>query len=365
MSVAAFRLAHMPLYEPTDADRDRLTADLRERAQLVRREGWESYAEAWSTGEVLGVRAVLNEPGAVDAAAPLWAPTLWGIADAEADATNGYERTRAWFVALREPEELTDTEKARYAAARVASGDLRAALDSGDSDERTAAFGQLMQTLSNMDPETTRDKLHVPDDAGPHRDALVRILRRIPPNWGRWISCDAGWYPIIVQLDQQLAELDPNYELHQCKEKFAGLRYYFHTEVDGARDQMHTLVREAETRCETTCELCGEPGTRHTNRRGWLKTLCATCATAEGYERIGELVNDLTSEMRGLWSVGCYGDDAASIWDMTHAEVTVDGERHRDVEVLAPPSVLRTWRIRLSDGTEVESGVVGRIERIR
>ncbi|WP_018600933.1 hypothetical protein [Mycobacterium sp. 155] len=355
----------MPIDSPSDEHRHRRASDLRERAALVRRDGWSDYESVWSSGEVLGVRAVLGEPGAEDEAVQLWAPTLWGLAEAEADAANGYARTRAWLMALREPEELTDTEKAQQRAARAASGDLRAAMDSGDLDERHAAFGQLMQTLSNMDPDATRDKLHVPDDAGEYREALIAIMRRIPPDWGRWISCDKGWYPIICQLDADLAAVDPVYELRQVKEKFAGLRYYFHTEVDGARDRMRALVREAETRCSATCELCGQPGSQHANRRRWLKTLCPSCATAEGYERIGELVNDLTPEHRGVWSVACYGDDAASIWDMNHAEVTIDGTRHRDATVLALPSVQRAWRVRLADGTEVESGLVAAIKRVR
>ncbi|SHX68689.1 Uncharacterised protein [Mycobacteroides abscessus subsp. abscessus] len=357
----------MPIDSPTDADRLRLATDLRARAALVARDGWADYAETWSTGEVLGVRAVLGEPGAVDAAVEVWAPTLWGLTEAALDAKLGFDLTRKWFaiVARAEPEVLTETEQARYRAAGAATADLHVALDSGDADERTAAFGQLMQTLSAMDPETTRDKLHIPDDAGPHRDALVQILLRIPDGWGRWISCDAGWYPIICELDAALAELDPAYELHQVKEKFGTLRFYYRASDQAHADAMHALVREAETRCAATCELCGQPGTPHTNSRSWMKTLCPSCAATQGYEPIGQLVNDLTADMAGVWGVACYGDIDESIWDLTHGEVTVDGERHRDIEVLVLPAVLRTWRIRLEDGREMESGLVGRIERIR
>lgn len=238
--------------------------------------------------------------------------------------------------------------------------DLRA-----DAEEKHAAFGQLMQTISQLDPDETRDKLHVPDDAGEYRDGLVSIMLRIAPNWGRWISCDKGWYPIIVELDRQLAEIDPDYKLHQVKEKLGGLRYYFRSEVPDPDGWMRALVRAAETRCETTCELCGQRGTRHTNGRAWLKTLCTSCAADLGYDRIGELVNDLTPDHCGVWRVSCYGDGAESFWDLTHAEVTVHGTRHRDAEVLAPPSVMRTWRIRLREGTEIESGLVATIERVR
>lgn len=68
--------------------------------------------------------------------------------------------------------------------------------------------------------------VHVPEDAGEHADALRRILERIPERWGRWISCSSGWYPLIIELDQKLAEIYPEYELHQVKEKYGTLRYY-------------------------------------------------------------------------------------------------------------------------------------------
>lgn len=82
---------------PSSEDRDRRAADLRERAALVRRDGWAPYENVWSSGEVAGVRAVRGEPGALDAAVELWAPTLWGVVGAEADAAAGYEKTRRWF----------------------------------------------------------------------------------------------------------------------------------------------------------------------------------------------------------------------------------------------------------------------------
>lgn len=83
-----------------DSVRDRLAQFLREWAARVRGGGWDDYENVLSTGEVLGVRAVLNEPGAVDAAVAVWAPTLWGIAEAEADAAAGYPRTRWWLSAV-------------------------------------------------------------------------------------------------------------------------------------------------------------------------------------------------------------------------------------------------------------------------
>jgi hypothetical protein len=260
------------------------------------------------------------------------------------------------------PEELSEVEKARYRAARSASAEVRSALDSGDSDETAAALGQFMQALSGLDPESTRDKLHVPEDAGQHRDALVTMLLRIPDNWGRWISCDAGWYPIIVELDRQLAAIDPNYELRQVKEKFGGLRYYFRASDPKFGKAMRALVDEAETHCETTCETCGKPGALHTGRHSWLKTLCAACAAAGGFGLVGELVDELTADMCGVWKVSAGAD---SFWDLTRGEVHFGDEALGDGQVLVPPRVLGTFRLRLADGSEMTSELITAIERIR
>lgn len=75
------------------------------------------------------------------------------------------------------------------------------------------------------DTETPED-ISVPDDAGVHADDLRLVIQRIPREWGRWFSCDKGWYPLIIKLDRELAEIAPDYELHQVKEKYGTLRYY-------------------------------------------------------------------------------------------------------------------------------------------
>jgi hypothetical protein len=244
--------------------------------------------------------------------------------------------------------EMTEAERASLAASRAAIGDLAHALVEGaDPESAEAALAAARQVNTKISLDSLRDKLHIPDDAGEYEDGLRAIMMRIPDGWGRWIGCSAGWYPIVIQLDEALAEIDPEYEVHQCKEKYAGLRYYFGTSesiTEADRKRMEQLVDEAEERCEATCEMCGGPGSRHVTTHCWYRTLCAACATAaeKGYSPVGELVNDLTPDRLGLWRVTCYGDAPDSHWDMSHGEVSViDGERYHDIEVLALPSVLR------------------------
>lgn len=81
--------------------------------------------------------------------------------------------------------------------------------------------------LSPLDPMRVLNSVHVPSDAGIHREGIERILNRIPDGWGRWIDCGPGWYPIVVNLADKIAELVPMYEVHQIKEKYGTLRFYW------------------------------------------------------------------------------------------------------------------------------------------
>jgi hypothetical protein len=54
----------------------------------------------------------------------------------------------------------------------------------------------------------------------------------------------------------------------QVKEKFGGLRFYYH----GGDEHISGMVRMAESWASVTCETCGDRGTiRH---GGWIRTLC-------------------------------------------------------------------------------------------
>ncbi|WP_124712842.1 hypothetical protein [Mycolicibacterium nivoides] len=118
---------------------------------------------------------------------------------------------------------------------------------------------------------------------------LQPILRRISPEMGQSIDTGPGWYPIIVELDRQLAAIDPGYTVHQVKQKLSELRVYFEvsdTATDDDHERMRALVRAAEEKAATVCELCGKPGRLWISRFGGIRTLCAECAAAEkqGYK---------------------------------------------------------------------------------
>lgn len=123
-------------------------------------------------------------------------------------------------------------------------------------------------------------EIPVPADAGRYAAALERILRRIPDGWWLGIGHDAGWYRIAVACDERLAAIDPDYVLHQVKQKFGTLRYYCVPSAELGPDVLEAfddITDEAECVSAMTCERCGNPGALH-RRGGQVKTLCAGCA---------------------------------------------------------------------------------------
>lgn len=137
-------------------------------------------------------------------------------------------------------------------------------------------------------------------------DRYAALVARIPNGWGRWIEVGDGWADLVINLDRDIAALNPDYELHQCKEKFGGLRYYTgHTCNDACsknfvqedlvkdgvryytpRCRVYELIRDAEYASHFTCETCGEPGVLRRKPTGWYRTLCDK--DSDGYELIPE-----------------------------------------------------------------------------
>jgi len=211
------------------------------------------------------------------------------------------------------------------------------ASSTNDAEGFRAAWGAMSQAAHGLDHQQILNAIHVPKDAGEHAQALRGMLVRIPDGWGRWISCDRGWYPLLVELDGQLRTLLPDYVIHQVKEKYGGLRYYWesgeevhdpndpepptpgrdgneaerdrwgqeheawHERLDAYRqtpegqeriadlerrvELAEELADAAEGRAAVTCELCGAPGRLHHTPAPfpWYKTLCPACAEPEGY----------------------------------------------------------------------------------
>lgn len=57
-------------------------------------------------------------------------------------------------------------------------------------------------------------------------DYPQQIEDRIPELWGKSLGIPECWYPLVTDLDAALSALEPDYVIHQVKEKWGGLRYY-------------------------------------------------------------------------------------------------------------------------------------------
>lgn len=181
--------------------------------------------------------------------------------------------------------ELTEAQKTLWRAVTSDLDEMAARVCDGTATREDAHAALNRLGSCDIDPETLCNALHIPCDAGPYAPALERILRRIPDGWGRWISHEAGWYPIVAALDEQLAAIDPDYVVHQVKEKFGTLRYYCEPGGDPStevREAFCDIVDEAQRLSAITCERCGEPGILQ-RRNDWRKTLCASCAETLHY----------------------------------------------------------------------------------
>lgn len=93
---------------------------------------------------------------------------------------------------------------------------------------------------------------------------------RLRKGMGGGASFGRGWLPTVIKLNEQLAELFPDYAIDQIKEKFGGLRYYIDTYE---KEEADDLIIAAELECEKMCEVCGEPGKR-VSPRGWFRVRC-------------------------------------------------------------------------------------------
>lgn len=146
----------------------------------------------------------------------------------------------------------------------------------GDS-EQTICISGSRESTDDRAAETAAT-----GEPGEWQARLEPILERIPAEWGRWIACDSGWHPLICRLDDAIAALVPDYEIHQVKEKFGGLRFYYELgDCDEAvAREVEKLVGEAEREADRTCEQCSAEGERRKTRAAspWYKTLCSACA---------------------------------------------------------------------------------------
>jgi len=106
--------------------------------------------------------------------------------------------------------------------------------------------------------------------------AVSELEDRWKERWGDEapvIDCGPGWDELLLNLDDELMKIAPDYTILQVKEKFGTLRFYASCPEGTNFTKFDGLITTAELASAITCERCGRPGTLR-NRNGWYKTLC-------------------------------------------------------------------------------------------
>ena len=108
-----------------------------------------------------------------------------------------------------------------------------------------------------------------------------------------------GWWPVVEATHKMMLRIAPDYQLDQVKEKFGGLRYYWHlptlfekmpedadedwvpdpadeAEYKLKYEQLTVLADLAEAICNHLCETCGRAN-EVGNEGGWLRNQCQNC----------------------------------------------------------------------------------------
>lgn len=96
--------------------------------------------------------------------------------------------------------------------------------------------------------------------------------------WG--VECEDGWGGILDALCSDIQNYVnkndlPQVRFHYVKEKFGELRI----SCIQADEFVSELVRAALLQSLTTCERCGQYGSRKRLNSDWVKTLCEACAS--------------------------------------------------------------------------------------
>lgn len=111
-------------------------------------------------------------------------------------------------------------------------------------------------------------------------------------------SIPSGWYNILYNLCEELTPIlneerskitedpeQPLFYVHQIKEKFGGLRFYFmmNTENTELHENIQKLIDIAEDKSYDTCQITGKIGTLCKKGSHYM-TLSEEVRNAQGFE---------------------------------------------------------------------------------
>jgi len=111
------------------------------------------------------------------------------------------------------------------------------------------------------------------------KDPYYSISSGVPNTWLQTLDwmCESIQNHIDNRLEyNKHLEPIPQAVCDQVKEKFGGLRFYYH----GGDDEIEGMVNMAETILWNTCQNCGSHDDIETTK-GWITRLCKNCKINE------------------------------------------------------------------------------------
>jgi hypothetical protein len=90
---------------------------------------------------------------------------------------------------------------------------------------------------------------------------------------GHVVGCGDGWAPIVAELDERLALVDPDYGLFRVGRDGGHLVYDAQPSSRRHREVFSALIGAAVFRAGQTCEVCGDAGVRR-EVGGLAEVLC-------------------------------------------------------------------------------------------
>ncbi len=119
-----------------------------------------------------------------------------------------------------------------------------------------------------------------------------RMWEKYPICNGVSMDIGKGWEDLIDRTLSELTELHlPAFEVTTIKEKFAGLRIYYHATRDKSLSnhaRADAIINLAENEAVITCEYCGSQGDDvmiDIPDGHWEKTICKECLHLENVKK--------------------------------------------------------------------------------
>jgi predicted alternative tryptophan synthase beta-subunit len=134
-------------------------------------------------------------------------------------------------------------------------------------------------------------------------DPIDKLIQEFPAVFQNmdtevFYSIPSGWYNILYNLCEELTPIlneerskitedpeQPLFYVHQIKEKFGGLRFYFmmNTENTELHENIQKIIDIAEDKSYDTCQITGKPGTLCKKGRHFM-TLSEEARITQGFE---------------------------------------------------------------------------------